>query len=56
MGKTTEYLPNLVGKTVLDVGCGSGALIERMVVSHPEVVCTWAMALRKRCCGKLGIK
>ena len=30
-------MPDLTGKTVLDVGCGTGVLIKRMVVSHPEL-------------------
>nr|WKN34529.1 tRNA 5-methoxyuridine(34)/uridine 5-oxyacetic acid(34) synthase CmoB [Tunicatimonas sp. TK19036] len=34
LDKTLEYLADLVGKRVLDIGCGSGELIKRMEVSN----------------------
>nr|WKN38569.1 class I SAM-dependent methyltransferase [Tunicatimonas sp. TK19036] len=38
LNKMMEYLPDsLTGKVILDVGCGTGELIKRMLVEHPEI-------------------
>ena len=37
LGKVSDYLPDLMGKVLLDHGCGTGELIRKMLVGNPGV-------------------